>query len=103
MPDQSETVATWKQECALPLLRQLIVADVYSVLLAIGANLAVHYGLTSDGLEPMVRWIRNCAIVGAIATLIAALLYLRIDDDDPRSRDLQPRSTNPLELVGRDR
>ena len=88
MPDQTETVATWKEECALPLLRRLIVGDVYAVLLAIGANLAVRYELISAELEPVGNWITSGAIAGVIATLIAALLYLRTKDSDPRSRDL---------------
>ena len=88
MPDQSEADTNWKEECALPLLRELVVGDVYAMLLAIGANLAVRYELISKGLEPMVRWITSGAIVGVIATLIAALLYLRTRDDDPESREL---------------
>ena len=88
MPDQSEADTNWKEECALPLLRQLIVTDAYGGLLATGANLAVRYELISEGLEPMVRWITSCAIVGVIATLIEALLYMRIRDDDPVSGEL---------------
>lgn len=71
---QDEMEPDW----AFALLRQLAIADVFGVTLAVIAHIAHRYGLIAAELEPIVGWFKSGAIAGIVATLIATLLYLRI-------------------------